>query len=110
MSEQENNAQYCEKDTKLNPSNVDDKLFKVKYVPDEEPHLKPDQLKCQKCESRICTYICPAHVYEWDEDCERLIIGHENCLECGACRIACEQKCIEWQYPKGTKGVTFKQG
>ena len=28
----------------------------------------------------------------------------------GACRIACEKKAIDWQYPKGTKGVTFKQG
>ena len=24
--------------------------------------------------------------------------------------IACEKGCIDWQYPKGTKGVTFKQG
>lgn len=90
--------------------NIDDKLFKVKYVPDEESHLKPDQEKCLLCETKACTYFCPANVYAWDEENKRLIVGHENCLECGACRIACARKCIEWEYPKGTKGVTFKQG
>lgn len=90
--------------------NIDEKLFKVKYVPDEESHLKPDCELCKLCESKVCTYICPANVYEWDEENEILAISHENCLECGACRIACEKKCIEWQYPKGNKGVTYKQG
>ena len=89
---------------------IDDKLFKVKYTPDEESHLKPDQEKCLLCKSKVCTFICPANVYEWDEENKRLTVGHENCLECGACRIACEKKCIDWTYPKGTKGVTFKQG
>ena len=41
---------------------------------------------------------------------EKMIINYENCLECGACRIACEEQCIDWNYPKGNKGVTFKQG
>lgn len=92
------------------PKNIDDKLFKVKYVPDEESHLIPDNSKCLTCESKICTIICPANVYEWDDVNKKLLVGHENCLECGACRIACEKKCIEWHYPKGIKGVTFKHG
>lgn len=95
---------------KIPKTSIDDKLFKVKYSPDEESHLKPDNAQCQLCKSKVCTYICPANVYEWDEENKRLLVGHENCLECGACRIACEKKCIEWCYPKGTKGVTFKQG
>lgn len=95
---------------KKSQSSIDDKLFKVKYVSDDETHLKPDAKQCALCKSKVCTYICPAHVYEWDEENKKLTIGHENCLECGACRIACERKCIEWNYPKGNKGVTFKHG
>lgn len=95
---------------KASEQSVDEKLFKVKYKPDDACHLKPDEKKCIICDSKICTYICPAKVYEWDEKQKKLIIGYENCLECGACRIACEKKCIEWQYPKGTHGVTFKHG
>lgn len=91
-------------------TSIDDKLGKVKYVPDEESHLRPDCSKCLNCSSKVCTFVCPAKVYEWDVDNQKLIVNHENCLECGACRIACEKKCIAWEYPKGNKGVTFKQG
>lgn len=89
---------------------LDDKLFKVKYVCDDYSHLHPDKAKCRECKSKVCIYVCPAHVYEWDDETNKLAVGHENCLECGACRIACEKKCIDWHYPKGTKGVTFKLG
>ncbi len=90
--------------------NLDKKLYTLKYSPDTESHLKPEKTECRTCVTRNCTYICPAGVYEWNEDKQELIINFENCLECGACRIACEKKCIDWAYPKGTKGVIFKQG
>ena len=96
-----------EKEKKIS---IDDKLFKVKCTPSDTCHLKVCDEECRLCDSKVCTYICPANVYEWDEENKKLIVGYENCLECGACRIACEHKCIEWTYPKGTKGVTFKQG
>ncbi len=89
---------------------LDDKLFTVKYRPDCESHLKPDFEKCKTCTSKTCTVICPAKVYEWEENEQKLTVNFENCLECGACRIACEKNCIDWEYPKGTKGVTFRNG
>ena len=89
---------------------LDDKLFTVKYKPDEESHLKPDLEKCKMCSSKFCTTICPAKVYECNDSDSSLTVNFENCLECGACRIACEFKCIGWEYPKGSKGVTFKNG
>ena len=90
--------------------NIDKKLYTLKYSPDTQSHLQPDKEQCKLCSSRNCTFICPAGVYEWNEEKQELIINYENCLECGACRIACERKSLGWQYPKGTKGVTFKQG
>lgn len=90
--------------------NIDKKLYTLKYSPDTESHLKPDNEKCKLCKNKTCTYICPADVYEWSEETQTLIVNYENCLECGACRIACDKNAIDWQYPKGTKGVTFKQG
>ncbi len=91
--------------------NIDKKLYTLKYTPDTESHLKiTDKEKCRLCISKNCTHICPAKVYEWNADTQEIIINYENCLECGACRIACEKRVIDWQYPKGTKGVTFKQG
>lgn len=89
---------------------IDDKLSTVKYTSDIHSHLNPDCKECLKCSSKCCTIVCPANVYAWDEDNKKLIVNYENCLECGACRIACERKCLKWEYPRGTKGVTFKQG
>lgn len=91
-------------------SDLENKLYTVKYTPDSVSHLKPVQEDCQKCESKICTIICPAGVYEWDEESQKMIVNYENCLECGACRIACKNCSLGWEYPKGNKGVTFKQG
>lgn len=91
-------------------TNINDKLSKVKYTADVESHLKPDFNKCLICKSKVCTYVCPAQVYEWDEENQKLVVGYENCLECGACRIVCEHHSIDWEYPKGNKGVTFKNG
>jgi len=90
--------------------NIDKKLYTLKYSPDTESHLKPNLQMCKLCENRPCTYICPANVYEWNEEKQELVVNYENCLECGACRIACPKHAIDWQYPKGTKGVIFKQG
>ncbi len=90
--------------------NIDKNLYTLKYSPDSISHLMPDIEQCTLCINKPCTYICPAEVYEWNEEKRELIINYENCLECGACRICCERKSLKWRYPKGTKGVTFKQG
>ena len=87
---------------------LEDKLYTVKYSPDTTSHLVPDVEFCRKCKDRPCTVICPAKVYEWQED--KMVVNFENCLECGGCRICCPSKSLKWEYPKGTKGVTFKLG
>lgn len=89
---------------------LDDKLFKVKYVSDNISHLTCEQKKCKNCKEKSCTFVCPANVWQWDDEKQEMTINYENCLECGACRIACNKQNIEWRYPNGNKGVTFKQG
>ena len=91
-------------------TDIEKKLSTVKYNPDKVSHLNPDIEKCKECNSKVCTTICPASVYNWDEKNDKLIVNYENCLECGACRIACEKESLKWEYPKGNKGVTFRQG
>lgn len=86
--------------------NIDDKLFTLKYKTDSTNHLRPDESKCLQCFEKTCTIICPANVYNYNEQEKRLTVSYEKCLECGACRIACKH--IDWSYPKGGKGVSFK--
>lgn len=89
---------------------LEKKLATLKYTPDEVSHLKPNNEDCKTCKNRPCENVCPAGVYEWMAEEEKLLVKYENCLECGACRIACEKKSLQWEYPKGTKGVMFKKG
>lgn len=87
--------------------NIDDKLYMDRYNVDIHPHLAvKNQDICKKCESKSCTTFCPARVYEWKND--RIIVGFEGCLECGACRIGCPHDNIDWKYPRGGFGVQFR--
>jgi len=90
------------------PDHIDDKLFTLKYNCDKETHLKPNQDDCKACKDKPCTYCCPANVYSWDEDQNKNLVGFENCLECGACRIVCPAQTLDWKYPKSGYGVFFK--
>lgn len=90
--------------------NINDKLATLKYNKDTESHLSVNNDICFRCKDKCCTYICPANVYEWDEKKGIMNIRYENCLECGACKIACDKKNITWRYPNAEFGVIFKNG
>ena len=56
---------------------LEDKLYTVKSTPDVVSHLVPDPEYCRCCKDKPCTYICPAGVYEWQDD--KMIVNFENC-------------------------------
>lgn len=89
---------------------INKKLSSLKYNKDIESHLTVDNDVCMRCNDKCCTYICPAQVYIWNEKKNIMNIRYENCLECGACKIACNKKNITWVYPKASFGVKFKNG
>lgn len=91
-----------------NNKSIQDKLATIKYNCDNNTHLVLKQDICESCKEKTCTYICPAAVYEEDEETGEIIVQYENCLECGACRIACPKGAIDWNYPKSGCGVIFK--
>lgn len=90
--------------------NINDKLATLKYNKNNESHLVVDNDVCMRCAEKFCTFICPADVYEWNETKCKMIIRYENCLECGACRIACEKNNVSWTYPDAQYGVKYKNG
>ena len=91
-----------------NKKSIQDKLSTIKYNCSNKAHLVVDQKKCAKCKDKPCTIICPAKVYEADENLNEIVVQYENCLECGACRIACPKGAIAWEYPSSGCGVIFK--
>ena len=91
-----------------NKKSIQDKLATIKYNCNNKTHLVVDLKKCEKCKEKTCTHICPANVYEMDENLGEIMVQYENCLECGACRIACPKDAISWEYPSSGCGVILK--
>ncbi len=79
---------------------------------DSTSHLTlSDPALCRTCALRPCIRVCPAEVYQWEED--RLRIRYENCLETGACRIACDtmgNHALVWAFPPAGRGIQYRLG
>jgi len=85
---------------------IDDKLALDLYHVDKDAHIKVDQEICNKCPHRACLHICPVENYKLEEG--KVVFSWEGCLECGTCRIVCDQGAIEWDYPKGGYGISYR--
>jgi ferredoxin like protein len=91
---------------------VEDKLFQNRYRVDEgRPHIKVKDLAvCGTCTTKACTTACPAACYTAEED-GSLSTTFDGCLECGTCRIICQDHHnIDWFYPRGGYGILYKFG
>ncbi len=92
---------------------IEDKLYLNRWLADEESHLiVMDQgiclTRCGESHSYACTIFCPASVYKFEGN--MISVMYEGCLECGACRLGCPYRNIEWHFPRGGYGVTYKFG
>lgn len=88
---------------------LEDKLYLVRFNVDEErPHIRLKQELCHDCSQKACLVTCPVENYKWER--EELVFSWQGCLECGACRITCPRGAIEWGYPRGGFGVSFRYG
>lgn len=87
---------------------IDDKLALNLFHVDIEPHIKIDQEICRKCPHKACTYLCPVENYTLDADTNKVVLSWEGCLECGTCRIICDQGALTWDYPKGGYGISYR--
>lgn len=94
-------------------SKVEEKLFQNRYLVDEgNPHISIKNPEiCQTSCSQPCTFCCPAGCYASDEETKAVQLTTDGCLECGTCRIICqEHDNLLWEYPRGGYGVLFKFG
>lgn len=79
-------------------------------VDEEEPHIILDKQICKQCIDKPCLYVCPAVLYKLDKAGE-ITFDYAGCLECGTCRLVCRKRgIVKWVYPRGTFGVSFRQG
>ena len=84
------------------------------FCPDDDlQHIGiVDLALCRNCGIRVCLTICPSSVFNVnfpDED-RPIEVYYKQCLECGACRLACPHSNIFFQYPRGGYGVNYNDG
>jgi ferredoxin like protein len=86
------------------------RLGTLRYHTDsaEHAHITVKPPICAKCPHSFCTYVCPAQCYQRIDG--RLVFKYEDCVECGACAIACDQGSVTWNYPRGGYGVRYAYG
>ena len=61
--------------------NIDAKLGLDVFKLDKEPHIVIDTAVCASvCVNRACLYVCPASLYELDDQ-DRMTVNWEGCLE-----------------------------
>lgn len=100
-----------EGDTRPRPPSLEERLYVDETRPDRVSHLEIAETEpCEGCAGRECTQVCPAGTYAWREEDRRIVVSFENCLECGACRLACPHGNISWRYPMGGLGICYRYG
>lgn len=87
---------------------IEERLGLNNYQVDDQPHIIVKQELCATCDWRACVYVCPAECYRLEDG--KVIFSYEGCLECGSCRVACDKKAVDWNYPRGGFGVNFEFG
>src|SRR5579885_3021792 len=85
---------------------IEERLELVRFKVDKTPHIRVRTEECKGCDTTPCVFVCPAGLFELLGD--EMHFSYEHCLECGTCYVACERKAIEWEYPRGGWGVSFR--
>jgi ferredoxin like protein len=87
----------------------DEKMSTARFRIDDKPHIVVDAGICRDCAVRSCVYACPANLFVPLDD-GGILFNYEQCFECGTCYIACNREgAIQWSYPRGGFGVTFRE-
>lgn len=89
------------------------KIALIHFSPDDNTqHIAVQNQKyCLDCEEKQCLNLCPTNVFKWDgQPGSPIIVYYKQCVECGACRLACQFDNILFSYPSGGMGVAYWEG
>ena len=89
---------------------VEEKIALDAIKNDKESHIRLDQAICANCKERMCVTVCPGHLYSINDETKEMVVEYAGCLECGTCRIVCENCGIDWKNPRGGFGVQLRFG
>lgn len=87
---------------------MEKQVFVNYYIPGPKGLYIIDNTKCGlECEKLICTSVCPSGVFK-QSDGAVTFDSEAPCLECGACRLVCDN--IFFDYPAPGCGIINRFG
>lgn len=94
--------------------NVDELISVNKYnVDEEQAHIvlnKENLDEVDDAEFQKLVRVCPAALYKIDDEGHKSF-DYAGCLECGTCRICCEETILDkWVNPAPTMGIQYRCG
>ena len=92
-------------------TSIADRLSGNHYDADEaQSHIEVNQQAAQDTgAAALLIRICPARVFSQRSDGTRGVL-YAACLECGACLEVAPAGVRSWHYPRGGKGVAYREG
>lgn len=90
---------------------IPERLARNTYELDEaENHIVVDQdIARSTGTGKLLVQVCPAHVYAEEAD-GTISIAYAACLECGTCLAVAAPGALQWRYPRGGYGITYREG
>ena len=84
---------------------IERRLATLRYATDanDHAHITVKAAVCAPCPHSRCMIVWVANCYERIEG--RLVFRYEDCVQCGACDIACDPGSVTWTFPRGPYGV-----
>ncbi len=83
------------------------RLKHSRYKLSRVAHIKVNYDKCRNCPHRACLTACPAQCYLSHQE-NGTVFNYEGCLECGTCYVVCDQGALEWDFPEGGCGISYR--
>ena len=79
------------------------------WRPADISHIVPAAVVDSKM-AEMLIKACPAGLFSRTQQGE-LQIDFHGCLECGTCRLLCDEKTLQqWRYPASGFGITYRFG
>lgn len=90
---------------------VTERLALNRYVTDEaESHIVVNQdIARATGTDDLLIACCPAHVYSRQPD-GTIAVEFAACLECGTCLAIAAPGALQWHYPRGGMGISYREG
>jgi ferredoxin like protein len=86
---------------------VTERLATVHFTVDDTPHIVVDGQRCRESGPHPCLNFCPARCFTPDGQ-GGIAYYYVGCLECGTCLLLCNRQAVQWSYPRGGCGVSYR--